>query len=62
MNIKTLQREAKRQGFKITQEYNKEFKETEYTLTEIATGREIWTNSKKYLAMYLNGALPCLDE
>ena len=62
MNIKTLQRAAKRQGFKLTEEYNREFKEKEYTLTDIETGREIWTNDKKYLAAYLAGLLPCLDE
>lgn len=51
-----------RHGFKLTQEYDKEFEEINYTLTEKKTGREITTNSKKYLAMYLSGLLPCLDK
>lgn len=62
MNIKTLERAARRQGKKITQEYDREFKETVYTVTDKESGREVHTNSKKYLAMYLSGLLPCLDE
>ena len=57
MNIKTLQREAKRQGLKITQERDEEFKETIYILTDLKTGKEIQSNSKKYLASYLAGQL-----
>ena len=51
MNIKTLERAARRQGKKITQEYDREFKETVYTVTDKESGREVHTNSKKYLAM-----------
>ncbi len=53
VNIKTLQREAKRQGYTILREYDPEFKEMTYTVID-ATGREIaQSNNEDYLKKYL---------
>lgn len=53
MNIKTLQRAAKREGYTITQEYDPEFRETQYIVTD-RTGKEIAvSNDKGYLCRYL---------
>lgn len=53
MNIKTLERAAKRQGYLLTHARDKELKETVYTLRENLTGREIATNDKRTIAMML---------
>lgn len=53
MNIKTLQREAKRQGYTIKREYDPEFAEMLYTVTD-RTGRTIaQSNDEGYLKRYL---------
>lgn len=53
MNIKTLQRKAKKQGLSVKQEYDETLEETVYTVTD-EDGIEIaQTNSKKYLIDYL---------
>ena len=53
MNIKTLQRAARRDGYTISQRYDPEFKETQYVVTD-RTGREIAvSNDKGYLCKYL---------
>ncbi len=53
MNIKTLQRAARRDGYNIKERYDPEFKETEYIVTD-PTGREIAvSNDKGYLCRYL---------
>lgn len=53
MNIKTLQRAARRDGYTITERYDPELKEMQYVVTD-RTGREIAvSNDKGYLCRYL---------
>ena len=53
MNIKTLQREAKRRGYTIKREFDPEFEEMLYTVTD-STGRTIaQSNDEGYLKKYL---------
>ena len=60
MNIKTLQRAAKRKNIKLT--YKVMDGETIYTLEDATTGLELcYANDKKYIARYLGGLLQFLD-
>ena len=53
MNIKTLQRSAKRKGMNIKKEYDEELKEVVFTLFDSDKNEIVQTNSKKYLYAYL---------
>lgn len=53
MNIKTLERAARRAGLILTQEYDEINHEMDYILEEPGAGRTIITNSKKELAEFL---------
>ena len=53
MNIKTLQRSAKRKGMNIKQEYDEELEEVVFTLFDSDENEIVQTNSKKYLYAYL---------
>lgn len=54
MNIKTLQRSAKRMGLIILEEYDTEFRETVYRVLDRG-GRQIAeSNDKRYLALFLD--------
>lgn len=54
MNIKTLQRAARRDGYTITEEYDPEDGTREYVVRD-RTGREIAvSNDKGYLCKYLS--------
>ena len=55
MNIKTIQREARRQGLRLYMERDPETKEIIYILQD-EDGEEIETNNKKYLYGYLLAA------
>lgn len=60
MNIKTLKREAKRQGYTLSERIDKEAGERLYLLTENTAEDEsapIVTNNKKMLAAFLFGGL-----
>jgi len=54
MNIKTLERAARRAGYIFSQEYDEETKETVYVLEDKENGETIVTNDKKNLAAFLD--------
>lgn len=54
MNIKTLERAARRAGYIFSQEYDEENKELVYILENTEDGKTIVTNDKKNLAAFLD--------
>ena len=53
MNIKTLQRSARKKGLTIKEGYDPEFKERVYTVYDSNGAEVAQANDKRYLAMYI---------